>query len=71
MVSEFLPKISIIENVPGMRTSLILKSSIEKEILKEISFIWKQLDVFKGIKAKFTYFVKKGMKLSKNRIKKI
>ena len=50
-----------------MRTSLILKSSIEKEILKEISFIWKQLDVFKGIKAKLT---KKGMKLSKKELKK-
>ncbi len=67
LVSEFLPKISIIENVPAMRTSLILKSSIEKEILKEISFIWKQLDVFKGIKAKLT---KKGMKLSKKELKK-
>ena len=31
MVSEFLPKISIIENVPAMRTSLILKSGIDKK----------------------------------------
>ena len=32
MVSEFLPKISIIENVPAMRTSLILKSGIKKRL---------------------------------------
>ena len=62
MVAEFLPKISIIENVPAMRTSLILKSGIEKEKLKEISFIWKQLDIFKGLKAKLT---KKGKGFSK------
>ena len=62
MIAEFLPKISIIENVPAMRTSLILKSGIEKEKLKEISYIWKQLDIFKGLKAKLT---KKGKGFSK------
>jgi len=62
MIAEFLPKISIIENVPAMRTSLILKSGIEKEKLKEISHIWKQLDIFKGLKAKLT---KKGKGFSK------
>ena len=67
MVSEFLPKISIIENVPAMRTSLILKSGIDKKKLKEISYVWKQLDIFKGIKAKLT---KKGKKLSTKELKK-
>ena len=67
MVSEFLPKISIIENVPAMRTSLILKSGINKKKLKEISYVWKQLDIFKGIKAKLT---KKGKKLSTKELKK-
>ena len=62
MIAEFLPKISIIENVPAMRTSLILKSGIEKEKLKEISYIWKQLDIFKGLKAKLT---KEGKGFSK------
>ena len=66
MISEFLPKISIIENVPAMRTSLILKSGIEKKKLKEISYVWKQLDIFKGIKAKLT---KEGKKLSKKEVK--
>ena len=66
MVKEFLPKISIIENVPAMRTSLILKSDIEKKKLNEISYIWKQLDIYKGIKAKFT---KKGKGLSKIELK--
>lgn len=67
MVSEFLPKISIIENVPAMRTSLILRSGIDKKKLKEISYVWKQLDIFKGIKAKLT---KKGKKLSTKELKK-
>ncbi len=67
MISEFLPKISIIENVPAMRTSLILKSNIKKEKLKEISYIWKQLDIFKGLKAKLT---KKGKQLSTKELKK-
>ena len=62
MIAEFLPKISIIENVPAMRTSLILKSGIGKDKLKEISHIWKQLDIFKGLKAKLT---KKGKGFSK------
>ena len=61
LISEFLPKICIIENVPAMRTSLILKSNIDKKKVKEISYIWKQLDVLKGIKAKLT---KRGNKLS-------
>ena len=65
MISEFLPKISIIENVPAMRTSLILKSGIEKNKLKEISYVWKQLDIFKGMKAKLT---KEGKKLSKKEL---
>ena len=65
MISEFLPKISIIENVPAMRTSLILKSGIEKNKLKEISYVWKQLDIFKGVKAKLT---KEGKKLSKKEL---
>ena len=65
MVSEFLPKVSIIENVPAMRTSLILKSGIEKNKLKEISYVWKQLDIFKGVKAKLT---KEGKKLSKKEL---
>ena len=67
MISEFLPKISIIENVPAMRTSLILKSGIKKKKLKEISYVWKQLDIFKGIKAKLT---KEGKKLSKKELHK-
>ena len=51
LIKEFMPKIALIENVPAMRNSLIVNSDIDKNTLNEISFVWKQLDVFKGIKA--------------------
>lgn len=65
MISEFLPKVSIIENVPAMRSSLILKNDVSKKELEKISYIWKQLDILKGIKAKLT---KKNKKLSKEQL---
>lgn len=73
MISEFLPKVSIIENVPAMRSSFILRDDVKKRF-KKISYIWKQLDILKGIKANLT---KKNKKLSKeqlnhfNKIKKL
>ena len=51
MINEFMPKIALIENVPAMRNSLIVASDIDPTTLKEISYVWKQLDIFKGIKA--------------------
>lgn len=51
LIKEFKPKIALIENVPAMRNSLIVKSDIDKSTLNEISYVWKQLDIFKGIKA--------------------
>lgn len=51
LIREFMPKIALIENVPAMRNSLIVNSDIDKTTLSEISYVWKQLDIFKGIKA--------------------
>ena len=51
LIKEFLPKIALIENVPAMRNSLIVNSDIDTKTLSEISYVWKQLDIFKGIKA--------------------
>jgi len=65
MISEFLPKVSIIENVPAMRSSFILKDDVNKKELEKISYIWKQLDILKGIKANLT---KKNKKLSKEQL---
>jgi DNA (cytosine-5)-methyltransferase 1 len=52
LIDEFRPKIALIENVPAMRCSLILKNNTKKSIVDEISYIYKKLDIFKGIKAK-------------------
>ena len=52
LINEFQPKIALIENVPAMRGSLILKTNTKKSIVDEISYVYKQLDIYKGIKAK-------------------
>ena len=52
LIREFQPKIALIENVPAMRGSLILKTNTKKSIVNEISYVYKQLDIYKGIKAK-------------------
>ena len=62
LIEEFKPKISLIENVPAMRGSLILKTNTKQSLVKEISYVYKQLDIFKGIKAKLR---KEGNILSK------
>ena len=67
LIKEFKPKIALIENVPAMRKSLIVKSDINKNTLKDISYVWKQLDIFKGIKASLR---KKNQDLSDNEQKK-
>jgi len=67
LVKEFMPKIALIENVPAMRNSLIVKSDINKSTLKEISYVWKQLDIFKGVKAALR---KQNKKLSSKEQKK-
>tara|TARA_B100000989_G_scaffold242584_1_gene189552 strand:- start:5027 stop:6295 length:1269 start_codon:yes stop_codon:yes gene_type:complete len=61
LIKEFQPKIALIENVPAMRGSLILKTNTKKTIVDEISYVYKQLDIFKGIKAKLR---KEGNNLS-------
>ena len=52
LIEEMKPKIALIENVPAMRGSLILNTNTKKSLVDEISHIYKQLDIFKGIKAK-------------------
>jgi DNA (cytosine-5)-methyltransferase 1 len=65
LVKGLKPKISIIENVPGMENLRITSSTTPKKIREEMSNIWSQIDKYKGIKAKLT---KNGMELSKKEL---
>ena len=51
LVKEFLPKISIVENVPGIINAEILNPSAPQEIKDEIDDIWRRLEQYKGRKA--------------------
>jgi DNA (cytosine-5)-methyltransferase 1 len=62
MVEFLRPKISIIENVPGMANLRITSSFTPLKIREKISKIWSQIEKYKGIKAKLT---KEGVNLSK------
>lgn len=51
LVKEFRPKISIVENVPGIINAKILSVDTPKEIRDEIDSIWLDLERYKGKKA--------------------
>lgn len=51
LVKVLNPKISIIENVPGMKNAKVLDSDTPDDIKKEIDWLWKELNNLKGIKA--------------------
>ena len=51
LVKQFKPKISIIENVPGIKHAKILSSNAPSEIKKKINLIWQSLEDYKGQKA--------------------
>ena len=53
IVNQLKPKISIIENVPGMKTMTIQDNPSGKE-KKEIDFAWKQLEKLNGLKSSQT-----------------
>lgn len=67
LIREFMPKIALIENVPAMKNSLIVETDIDEKTLKEISYVWKQLDIFKGVKAALR---KKDLELSEKEQKR-
>jgi len=52
IVKGILPKICIIENVPGMKNFKILDSKADEKLKDEVSKIYQRLEDFKGIKAK-------------------
>lgn len=52
IVKELKPKISVIENVPGIMSAKILRSDCPNDIRDEVDKLWKELENFKGFKAK-------------------
>lgn len=73
-VKKFRPKISIIENVPGIKTAEVLDSKTPKEISEQVDKIWQELANYKGEKANLrkkglidSEFENKGKILRKNK----
>ncbi len=75
LVEEFRPKISIIENVPGIMNSKVYVCKDENDPLKEkISLLWKKLEGYKGKKSALRKtnsiteeFEKEGIELKKEK----
>ena len=51
LVKEFMPKISIVENVPGIINAKILSNDVPLEIKKDVDELWGKLARYKGEKA--------------------
>ncbi|NLK24463.1 MAG: DNA cytosine methyltransferase [Clostridiales bacterium] len=51
LVEAFKPKISIVENVPGIVNAEILNPNAPKEVKEQVDNIWQKLEQYKGRKA--------------------
>lgn len=51
LVEVLKPKISVIENVPGINNAKVLSPDTPNEIKEKVDDIWKSLDLYKGEKA--------------------
>jgi len=52
LVDGVQPKISMIENVPGIVNAKVLAQDTPEDIREEVNILWKKLENFKGLKAK-------------------
>lgn len=52
LIEKVQPKISLIENVPGIVNAKVLSQSTPQEIKEKVKALWKELENFKGLKAK-------------------
>jgi DNA (cytosine-5)-methyltransferase 1 len=52
LINDIKPKISIIENVPGIVNAKVLSHTTPEEIKEKVNILWKELEKFKGLKAK-------------------
>ncbi len=74
IVEKFRPKISIIENVPGIQHAEVIKDSTPLKVKIEIDNLWQELENYKGQKANLRKnnlitrdFEKKGSYLRKQK----
>ena len=51
LINEVQPKISMIENVPGIVNAKVLSRHTPDDIKEEVNILWKSLEKFKGLKA--------------------
>lgn len=51
LVSEFRPKISIVENVPGIVNAEILSPDTPEELKNNVDVLWSKIEKYKGTKA--------------------
>ncbi len=51
LVNKIKPKISVIENVPGIINAKILSPDVPEKIKREVDILWKKIENHKGIKA--------------------
>lgn len=51
LVEEFQPKISIIENVPGILNAKVLSEKVNEELRSKVDDLWSKLENYKGRKA--------------------
>lgn len=51
LVRCFMPKISVIENVPGIRNAKVLSKKTPKKVKENVDEIWQDIENYKGEKA--------------------
>lgn len=51
LVEKIKPKVSIIENVPGILTAKVLAYDVPETVKQEVDMLWKKLENYKGKKA--------------------
>ena len=76
IVKYVKPKISIIENVPGIKSAEVLDENTPKDLKDKVDLMWQELENYKGEKAKLrkknlitSDFEAKGQLLRKNKTK--
>lgn len=76
IVKYVKPKISIIENVPGIKSAEVLDEKTPKDLRNKVDLMWQELENYKGEKAKLrkknlvtSDFEAKGQLLRKNKTK--
>ena len=74
IVNELRPKVSVIENVPGILTANVLAYDVSYEIKEQVDKLWKKLENYKGKKANLRKvnsiskeFEQEGVKLRKEK----